>query len=334
MDLERRQLLKLAATFAAALAASRAFAMDAAPRAGTGAAAGAGGDFNVHALAGASNFKAIYGDPALKAAFLKFLANVFHLFPEERLHRLIEDTASAGRSDREIYALVQARLPEIRPFLADFRYALPALSRQKDEMVAQTLELLGPARRIDGYLELGSSGRYAGRLKSKLDLRGDLVLLHSVAPGYSPEDIVERGGLMKFGRFVPLNDYAPVPASQVPERSLDLVANYIGFHHSPLPRLDAFVASLHRVLRPGGRLIVRDHDVASPAMNRMVALAHDVFNMGLGTPWPVNQGELRHFTSIAQLVAYLEARGFKGDGRKLLQPGDPTQNALMVFTRA
>jgi SAM-dependent methyltransferase len=119
----------------------------------------------------------------------------------------------------------------------------------------------------------------------------------------------------------------------VPDRSLDLVANYIGFHHSPLPKLDAFVASLHRVLRPGGRMIVRDHDVNSPAMNRMVALAHDVFNMGLGTPWPMNQGELRHFTSIAELVAYLEARGFKGDGRRLLQQGDPTQNALMVFAR-
>jgi hypothetical protein len=69
-------------------------------------------------------------------------------------------------------------------------------------------------------------------------------------------------------------------------------------------------------------------------MNRMVALAHDVFNMGLGTPWPVNQGELRHFTSIPQLSGYLEARGFKGDGRRLLQQGDPTRNALMVFTRA
>ena len=166
MKLDRRQMLKLAALLAAALAVGRGFAMDAAPRAEAGAAAGAGGDFNVHALAGASNFKAIYGDPALKAAFLKFLTNVFHLFPEERLHRLIEDTANAGKSDREIYTLVQSRLPEIKPFLAELRYALPALSKQKDEMAAQTLELLGPARRINGYLELGSTGRYASRLRS------------------------------------------------------------------------------------------------------------------------------------------------------------------------
>lgn len=331
--MDRREMLKLAALLAAAAAVSRGLAMDAAPRSAAPDAKGADADFNVHALAGASNFKAIYGDPALNAAFLRFLTNVFHLFPEKRLHRLIEDAANASKSDREIYALVQARLPEIKPFLAELRYALPALSKQKDEMVAQTLALLGTQRRIDGYLELGSSGRYASRLQSQLDMRGDLVLLHSAPPGYSPEDIVERGSLFKLGRFVPMNDYAPVPASQVPDRSLDLVANYIGFHHSPLPRLDAFVGSLYRVLRPGARMIVRDHDVDSPAMNRMVALAHDVFNMGLGTPWRVNQAELRHFTSITQLVGYLEARGFKSDGRKLLQQGDPTRNALMVFTR-
>ena len=332
MNLDRRQVLKLAGMLAASVAVTRGFSMDVAPR--SAAAAGTeNGEFNVHALAGSSNFKAIYGDPALKSAFLLFLTNVFHLFPEDRLHRLIEDSATAGKTDREIYALVQSRLPEIKPLLAELRFALPALSKQKDEMVSQTLELLDVARSINGYLELGSSGRYASRLKSKLEMKGDLVLVHSAPPGYSPEDIVERGSIGRLGRFVPINDYAPVPSAEVPGRSLDLVANYIGFHHAPLPKLDAFVTSLHRTLRPGGRMIVRDHDVNSPAMNRMVALAHDVFNMGLGTAWPVNQGELRHFTSVAQLVAYLEARGFKSDGRKLMQKGDPTQNALMIFVR-
>lgn len=331
MNLDRRQMLKLAALFAATVAWQRGLAMDAPPRMEGAAEKGKEGNFNVHALGGTSNFKAIYSDPALKAAFLLFLTNVFHLFPEDRLHGLIADAAQAGKTDREVYALVQARLPEIKPFLAEFRYALPALSRQKDEMVAQTLQLLGAPRPMNGYLEVGSTGRYAGRLKSKLELKGDFVLLHTTAPGYSPEDIVERGGIGKVGRFVQMGDYDPVPA--VADRSMDLVTNYIGFHHSPLPKLDGFVSSLHRVMRPGGRMIVRDHDVSTPSMNRMVALAHDVFNMGLSTPWPVNEGELRHFTSNAQLVAYLEARGFKADSRRLLQKGDPTQNALMVFTR-
>jgi len=337
MKRDRREILKLAALFAASAASMRAFAMDPGPQKESDQVISETGgktrNFNIHAVAGSSNFKAIYDDPNLKAAFLQFLTNVYHLFPEDRFQGLIESVARSKASDREIYLEVQSRLPEIKPLLADVRYALPALSRQKDEMAAQTIELLGPERRIDGYMEIGTTGRYISRLKSRIDLKGDLVLLHGSAPGYSPTDIVERGGIAKLGRFVAMNDYAPVPASAVSDRSLDLVANFIGFHHSPLPRLEAFVDSLHRVLRPGGRMIVRDHDVSSTGMNRMVALAHDVFNMGLGTPWLVNQEELRHFTSLAQLVAYLEARGFKADGRKVLQRGDPTQNALMVFKR-
>ncbi len=333
MNLDRRQLLKLAGLFAAAMAASRASAMDAPPRSSSDSSNPESGDFNVHALAGSSNFKAIYGDPRLKAEFLKFLKNVFHVLPEERLQRLIEESANSRRTDREIYALVQSRLPEIKPFLGEFRYALPALSRQKDEMVAQTLDLLGVGHPIDGYLEIGTTGRYAGRLRAKIEIKGDLVLLNNQAPGYSPTDLVERGSLGKLGRFVQMNDYAPVAASEVHDRSLDLIANYIGFHHAPLPKLEPFVASLHRTLRPGGRMIVRDHDVNSSAMNRMVAQAHDVFNMGLGTAWQVNRAELRHFTSVDGLVAYLEARGFKDDGRRLFQQGDPTKNALMVFRR-
>lgn len=332
MNLDRRTLLKLAAVFAGWVAMGRGIAMDKSPRAETANRPGNDAQ-NGWAIDASSNFKAVYGDPQMKAAFLLFLTNVYHLFPEDRFHRLIEEVSRAARSDKEIYAQVQARIPEIKPMLGDFRYALPALSKQKTEMAAQTLELLGPARKIDGYMEIGTTGRYAGRIRSAIDLQGDLVLVNTDQPGYSPVDIVERGGIGKVGRFVALKDYAPVPSSEVKEGSLDLVSNFIGFHHSPLPKLDPFVRSLHRVLRPGGRMIVRDHDVSSPQMNRMVALAHDVFNMGLGTEWAANQQELRHFTSLAQLVAYLEERGFRSGARTLFQEGDPTRNALMVFRR-
>jgi len=96
----------------------------------------------------------------------------------------------------------------------------------------------------------------------------------------------------------------------------------------------AVLLAIHRALRPGGRMIVRDHQVDSPKMNRMVALAHDVFNLGLGTGWAVNQAEIRRFTSLEQLTGQLDKVGFRRDPRALYQPGDPTRNALMVFTKA
>ena len=331
-EMDRRTFLKLAAWFAATWAAGQAGAMDASPAspkpgAGTGA-------HNLHAVAGTSNFRAVYGDPELRAAFLLFLRNVYHIYPEQQFHELIGEASTAAQTDREIYAAAQERLPAIKPLLGDFRYALPALAKQKAEMARQAHALLGSRRAIDGYMEIGTTGRYVGGLAKRIELKGDVVLLHTDAPRFSPTDIVERGGLARVGRFVALGDYAPVPRAEVPDASLDVVSNFIGFHHSPLERLDGFVRSLHRVLRPGGTLVVRDHDVDSPRMNRMVALAHDVFNMGLGAPWPANQAELRHFTSLAQLTAYLEARGFRRDPRALYQEGDPTRNALIAFARA
>ena len=70
-------------------------------------------------------------------------------------------------------------------------------------------------------------------------------------------------------------------------------------------------------------------------MNHMVALAHDVFNLGLGVPWEANQQEIRNFTSISEMVNYLDRFGLKPvAGRSpLLQDGDPTHNALMDFIK-
>jgi SAM-dependent methyltransferase len=332
----RRDFLRLAGLLAV-FVAERGHALDAAPRPAEtpGASPGGAGDAqNAWALDRSSNFRAVYFDPNAKAEFLNFLTNVYHLYPEARFHRLIEEIVAAAATDRDIYRLGQERIPEIKPFLSEARYGLPALWKQKAEMAQQTVDLLGSSRRIDGYLEIGTTGRYVSALRGKVEIVGDVILLHTDEPSFSPADIAERGGVSRIGRFVPLRDYAPVPAGPVPGGSLDLVANFIGFHHAPVERRDDFVLSLHRVLRPGGRLLVRDHDVDSPRMNRMVALAHDVFNMGLGAEWAVNRQEIRNFTSLAQLTVYLARFGFKRAPGTIFQGGDPTRNALMLFVKA
>src|SRR5713226_3699325 len=101
--------------------------------------------------------------------------------------------------------------------LSGVRYALPALAKQKAEMKRQTLELLGSVRKVNGYMEIGTTGRYVGELQYDVELKGDVVLVHSVAPSYSLTDVAERGQLGKIGRFVSLNDYAPILPSDVAE---------------------------------------------------------------------------------------------------------------------
>lgn len=280
----------------------------------------------------AGDFQAIYGSVRGSDDFYRFLQNVYRIYPEDRFHTLIGELVSQHQGDDEaIYRALQTRLPSIKPFLADLTYALPSLAKQKREMVRQTLELLGDQRHFDGYLEIGSTGRYLSHLRGCLQLRGDRVLVNDVASSNSPADIAERGGLRKLGRFVPLDDYAPLSSEAIADASIELATCYIGLHHAPPDRLDAFLGSIKRVLRPGGLFMLRDHDVADDYMRAMASLAHAVFNAGLGTSWEVNAQELRHFVDIDTWIERLGRHGLVRVGPRLLQAHDPTLNTLLCF---
>ena len=280
----------------------------------------------------ASEFQAVFGEVRWHDAFYRFLQNIYRLYPEDRFHTLIKDGCRQFADDEAIYRHVQRQLPTIKPFHADVSYALPSLFKQKKEIARQTLELLGGERAIAGYMEIGSTGRYISELRKHVQVRAPIVLVNDQAPGWSPVDVVERGGLRKIGRFVPLADYAPLDAG-LPANAFQVVTCYVGLHHCPLPRLDAFVDSIVRVLAPGGLFILRDHDVASPEMNTFVSLAHTVFNAGLGVPWAVNSAELRFFRPVADWIAYLAAHGLAHTGPRLLQAHDPSDNVLMAFRK-
>jgi SAM-dependent methyltransferase len=287
------------------------------------------------ALAGAapSNFKRIYGNAEDRRAFLLFLRNVFHLYPEAKFHALIVECTDAYGDDEAIYRRVAERLPEITPRLSAFTYALPALRKQKAEMATQTLDLLGERRKAVGYAEIGTTGRYLNGLKRKADIRGPIYVVNDVAPIYSAEDIIERGQVRKVGTYVDMTGYPEFDRDRIPPASVELVTNYIGFHHAPADKLDGFVHAIHRILKPGGRLVVRDHDVDGERMDAMVGLAHDVFNAGVGLTWEENAGQIRNFRSLRDLTGYLEARGFERAESMRFQDGDPTKNGLMVFTK-
>lgn len=279
-----------------------------------------------------SEFHAVFSDVKSHDGFYRFLQNIFRLYPEDRFHTLIKEACAVHLDDEAIYRHVQQKLPTIKPPLADFSYALPSLKKQKQEMTQQTLELLGDKRDIDGYVEIGTTGRYISHLRKHLRFRGPVILVHDVPPSNSPVDIIERGQLGKLGTWVSLDNYAPI-SKTIPDSSMDLVTCYVGLHHMEPEKLAPFLRSIHRILRPGGMFIVRDHDVSSPQMNAFVSLAHTVFNAGLGASWDVNQEELRYFASVEDWVQRLKSAGFQDTGHRLLQANDPSDNVLMAFRK-
>jgi SAM-dependent methyltransferase len=281
----------------------------------------------------ASEFHTVFDRTESRDAFFRFLQVVFHLYPEDKFHHLIHEVCGKLDSDEAIYREVQRRLPEITPFLSVLTYALPALRTQKKELTKETLELLGERGPVQGYLEIGSTGRYVSELRKHLRFNGPIYLVNDIAPTNSPGDIMERGQLSKLGQFIPLDNYKPISPADIPDASLDLATIYIGFHHCPLPQLPAFIDSIRRTLRPGGTLIVRDHDVRTPAMASFVSLVHTVFNLGLGATWEVDAADFKGFRPIKEWSDMLTAHGFTPAGKALFQPNDPSDNALIRLTK-
>jgi SAM-dependent methyltransferase len=200
-------------------------------------------------------------------------------------------------------------------------------------MARQTLALLDSGRRIGGYAEIGSKGRYCRSLARALPLEGPTYLIDDRPPGYAPVDILERGQIARLGTHVPLGDWAPIPEAMIPSESVDLATCYVGLHHMTPQQLVPFLRSVCRILRPGGVFVVRDHDVSDERMRLLVSLAHTVFNAGLGEPWETNAGELRFFTSVDEWIGRLAAAGLVDTGHRMLQAHDPTANTLMAFTK-
>ncbi|WP_118180391.1 FAD-binding protein [Paraburkholderia phosphatilytica] len=301
-----------------------------APLSATASAIAHGATARAAGTPAASLFASVYRDEREADRFYTFLQNIFHVLPEDRLHTLIgTETARHPDNDEAIYRGIQAGLKSITPPLAMVTHALPSLATQKAEMGRQAAVLIGD-RALRDYVEIGTTGRYVRAMKKSLRLTGNVTLVHDVPPGMSPVDIVERGQLGRVADFVPLNDYAPIA---LPANSADLVSCFVGLHHMAPARLAPFLESIARITRPGGYFVVRDHDVTTPAMDTFVSLAHTVFNAGLGESWQTNQKELRHFASIDDWIARIEAAGFRHTGVRLAQEGDPSDNLLLAFVR-
>ncbi|WP_258104864.1 hypothetical protein [Marinoscillum sp. MHG1-6] len=279
------------------------------------------------------NFKAIYLNSELKNEFFNFLKNVFSLYPEKDIHQLISDATAANNTDQDIYLEAQYKLDEITPCFSLFTNKLPSLFKQKDEMAKQTVALLGEDTTYNGYLEIGSLGRYLDYLEEKVNIIGNRYYADGKEPGYSITEMVDRGQIAIGAEYIPMADYRTEYSKLIDNESLDLVTVYIGFHHCPIDLRKTFISSIRDTLRVGGKLILRDHDCNTEAQKTMVALAHDVFNMGTKESWDYNSKEVRNFYSLEFICKFVEDIGFKFDKRTLFQEGDPTKNALMMFTK-
>src|SRR3989338_6860136 len=103
-----------------------------------------------------SEFKSVFSDIRWSDNFYKFLQGIFHLYPEDKFHHLLAEKTTQLTTDREIYEAVQNGRKE-----------------------------------INGYLEIGSTGRYISELKKHIPVNAPVYLMNDVAPNNRITDIME-----------------------------------------------------------------------------------------------------------------------------------------------
>lgn len=263
---------------------------------------------------------------------LLFLTYIFHLFPEQKFIDLLTARSQTETNEEQCYRTIQDLLPTIKPFLSEITYALPSLSKQKSEMLRQTISIPGFPTSIRGYIEVGSPGRYISAIRKVCRVQGDVVLVNESAPSYSPTDIAERGGITKIGRWLPLA-YNSEMFSGIEDESIDVLTVYIGLHHAPVDELPGIIAEIKRVLAPNGLFVMRDHDVQSMEMATFVSFAHTVYNIGTNVPWEVQKTDVKIFRSAIEWSDLICRHGFTDTGVRVLQENDPTLNTLLAFRR-
>lgn len=190
-----------------------------------GAAAGA--PLSASTAAPASDFHLLMSRMPWHDKVYSFLHNVFRLYPEDRFNLLIKDACGRYTDDEAIYRYIQQQLPAIKPWLADLTFAIPALRKQKQEMRRQTLRLLAGRTHVDGYVEIGTTGRYVSVLRQDIRFDGPIILVNDFPPGNSPSEFLERGGIRKIGSYLPLQGYAPLSQEHIPDASVDFVSCYV-----------------------------------------------------------------------------------------------------------
>lgn len=292
-----------------------------------------------------------------RVSMIEFFRNVFGIIKPENHMAAIElayaqlKKEGIEANDRNMYARLQKVLPDYTNPVSKGVRGILSLRTQQEEMADQTVGLLQRAGvyDVDGYVEIGTPGRYTGYLKGhkKFKVNGPVYVINETKPGLlSPADILERtggyGGLdprsywstLARNKFVELADYDMISQSDIPYNSVQMASMFIGLHHIPLHKLRPFIMSIHRMIKPGGYFVLRDHDVNTPELMRMAHLAHSTFNAGLGVSYAAEVTEVRNFQPLQYWIQILKESGFDLVSKEgVLQKGDPTKNTLLLFKK-
>ena len=277
-------------------------------------------------------FRNIFSNTTQADKLFLFLQNVYHIYPEKAFFNVIKNSTITYTNDKAIYTDIQKKLKDIKPFLSDIFYWLPALKKQKNVIIEQLLQLIDTTKQYDWYLEIWTTWRHINDLKENISLTWEIYTTNYSAPDNSPWEIFERGQLKENSKHFPLNDYE-ILTNNIEKESVDLVFMPIWIHHIEEKELFMYIKSIHDVLRTWWTFVLRDHNAHNEDMVRYCSNIHTVFNLWLNVSYEDDKNEYRNFQSIEYWIKLLDEYGFKQEWLQLLQDNDPSLNTLLAFRK-
>ena len=275
----------------------------------------------------------------LRTEFASFIDTVLRQISSTHFYKFIDEIQKIYPSidnDLVLYEHILTTLPSIQPRFS-FIQKLKALHAQKQELTSQIQSIIGNKNTFRNVLEIGAPGTYISCLQKYVNITGKIYVINEKQAHTDRFQAFSYNPFKKFSaydHFVLLCDYEPISEQAIPSNSIDLALCFIGLHHIPQEKLDNFVASIARIMRPGGIFILRDHDTTNSNLMAITHAAHTVFN-ALMTQETVKteQNEYRNFQPLDYWINLLEKHGFITSHERILQKGDPTRNTLIKFIK-
>lgn len=260
-----------------------------------------------------------------------FLSNVFQQVDVEAFMKMYEEIIENSENGKQIYQQLLERSHEVKGnLISKIKAPLMALKNERGTLANNIKKMFDPSTSIDGYAEIGFPGRMIKSMEKAMKLSGPKIVVNDQERA---TDFIQCGFPKSYDRFVALNDYEPL---NLEENSLGIISCFIGVHHCPKDKLDAFIRSIYKSLKPGGVFLLRDHDCHSNELTKLASLIHCLFNANTGVPEKEEKNEIRNFQSADYWVNYLANRGLacvSDRDEMYVRDGDPSKNIVIKFVK-
>jgi hypothetical protein len=278
-----------------------------------------------------SYYRILFRQPDGKQKLHMFIKHVLKIVDPDEVVNIVERLVKLKENDTTIFKYI-ANYKNSVSNVTILNNTLDALNLTRNLMVRQTVELLRESNvklNLNGHISFGDSGRYIESLIKKVSISKPYYIAYDSCTILNE---MEAGKMIKEHVMHVKFDYDNVLDIPLLNQSVDIVTCYTGIHHFKITKIALFMKIVHRLLRPNGVFVLRDHD-GTFDMIPLLYNAHTTYNAVTDVRLEDELNEFRNFQPLKFIVKYVESFGFRCTNIFKYQPNDPTKNALMCFIK-